>query len=195
MSVGRGRAVERGERADQLRRQGVDPQKIMKARSSAQRDKRSKPALQPWKTMGSWPRLPGEPLHASPVRRRARLQRDFHRFQRPGASGPELGAQDAAPASEERRVAAERCPEIEGQTGRVVCCKDHVRPDVPWAVLRGAVGDAHGGVGLGVDLDRYEAASQAEIELREDYEGELRVALAICTAPLRLQGLGCIAKQ
>ena len=37
----------------------------------------------------------------------------------------------------------------------------------------------------GVDLDRYVAASQAEIELREGYEGELRAALAICTAPLR----------
>lgn len=33
----------------------------------------------------------------------------------------------------------------------------------------------------GVDLDRYVAASQAEIELREGYEGELRAALAICT--------------
>lgn len=37
----------------------------------------------------------------------------------------------------------------------------------------------------GVDLDRYVAASQAEIELREGYEGELRAALAQCTAPIR----------
>ena len=39
----------------------------------------------------------------------------------------------------------------------------------------------------GVNLDRYVAASRAEIELREGYEGELRAALAICTAPLRLR--------
>jgi len=38
----------------------------------------------------------------------------------------------------------------------------------------------------GVELDRYVAASQAEIELREGYERELRAALAICMAPLRL---------
>lgn len=36
----------------------------------------------------------------------------------------------------------------------------------------------------GVDLDRFVAASQAEIELREGYEGELRAALEQCTAPL-----------
>jgi len=30
----------------------------------------------------------------------------------------------------------------------------------------------------GVELDRYVAASQAEIELREGYEGQLRAALA-----------------
>jgi hypothetical protein len=36
----------------------------------------------------------------------------------------------------------------------------------------------------GVDLDRFVAASQAEIELREGYEGELRSALEQCTAPL-----------
>lgn len=36
----------------------------------------------------------------------------------------------------------------------------------------------------GVDLDRFVAASQAEIELREGYEGELRAALSQCTAPL-----------
>ncbi len=35
-----------------------------------------------------------------------------------------------------------------------------------------------------VDLDRFAAAAVAEIEMREGYEGELRVALAICTAPL-----------
>ncbi|WP_431113268.1 hypothetical protein [Variovorax paradoxus] len=35
----------------------------------------------------------------------------------------------------------------------------------------------------GVNLDRHVAASQAEIERREGYEGELRAALAICTAP------------
>jgi hypothetical protein len=35
-----------------------------------------------------------------------------------------------------------------------------------------------------VDLDRFVAASQAEIELREGYEGELRAALRQCTAPL-----------
>lgn len=36
----------------------------------------------------------------------------------------------------------------------------------------------------GVDLDRFVAASQAEIELREGYEEELRGALELCTAPL-----------
>jgi hypothetical protein len=36
----------------------------------------------------------------------------------------------------------------------------------------------------GVALDRYVAASQAEIELREGYEGELRAALEECTSPL-----------
>lgn len=36
----------------------------------------------------------------------------------------------------------------------------------------------------GVALDSYVAASQAEIEIREGYEGELRAALATCTAPL-----------
>ena len=36
----------------------------------------------------------------------------------------------------------------------------------------------------GVDLDRFVAASQAEIELREGYEGELRAALRQCTEPL-----------
>jgi len=36
----------------------------------------------------------------------------------------------------------------------------------------------------GVAVDRFIAASQAEIELREGYEGELRVALEHCTAPL-----------
>lgn len=36
----------------------------------------------------------------------------------------------------------------------------------------------------GVDLDPFVAASQAEIEIREGYEGELRAALATCTAPL-----------
>jgi hypothetical protein len=36
----------------------------------------------------------------------------------------------------------------------------------------------------GVSLDRFIAASQAEIELREGYEGELRAALEQCTAPL-----------
>jgi hypothetical protein len=36
----------------------------------------------------------------------------------------------------------------------------------------------------GVALDRFVAASQAEIELREGYEGELRAALEECTSPL-----------
>ncbi len=36
----------------------------------------------------------------------------------------------------------------------------------------------------GVGLDRFIAASQAEIELREGYEGELRAALEQCKAPL-----------
>lgn len=36
----------------------------------------------------------------------------------------------------------------------------------------------------GVDPDRFVAASQAEIELREGYEGELRAALAECVKPL-----------
>lgn len=36
----------------------------------------------------------------------------------------------------------------------------------------------------GVALDTFVAASQAEIEVREGYEVELRAALATCTAPL-----------
>lgn len=36
----------------------------------------------------------------------------------------------------------------------------------------------------GVVLDSFVAASQAEIEIREGYEGELRAALTTCTAPL-----------
>jgi len=47
------------------------------------------------------------------------------------------------------------------------------RPSMPTAALA-----------PGVDLDRFVAASQAEIELREGYEGELRSALEQCTAPL-----------
>ena len=35
----------------------------------------------------------------------------------------------------------------------------------------------------GVALDSFVAASQAEIEIREGYEGELRAALTTCTAP------------
>lgn len=37
----------------------------------------------------------------------------------------------------------------------------------------------------GVDLDQFSATALAEIGLREEYEGELRAALAICTALLR----------
>lgn len=47
------------------------------------------------------------------------------------------------------------------------------RPAMPTAALA-----------AGVDIDRFVAASQAEIELREGYEGELRSALKQCTAPL-----------
>lgn len=36
----------------------------------------------------------------------------------------------------------------------------------------------------GVPTDRFVAAAQAEMELREGYEGELRAALKHCTAPL-----------
>ena len=35
-----------------------------------------------------------------------------------------------------RQVPAERCPAIEAATGGLVRCED-LRPDVPWAVLRG----------------------------------------------------------
>lgn len=38
------------------------------------------------------------------------------------------------------------------------------------------------GLSQGVDLDRFVAASLAEIELREGYEGELRTALESCAA-------------
>jgi DNA-binding transcriptional regulator YdaS (Cro superfamily) len=38
-------------------------------------------------------------------------------------------------ASGERRVPAERCPEIERATGGVVRCED-MRNDIPWSVLR-----------------------------------------------------------
>ena len=38
---------------------------------------------------------------------------------------------------------------------------------------------------LGVDLDRFAASAMAEIELREGYEGELRVALEKCTVTVR----------
>ena len=37
--------------------------------------------------------------------------------------------------SGERRVPAERCPEIERETGRAVRCEE-LRPDVAWGVLR-----------------------------------------------------------
>lgn len=39
-------------------------------------------------------------------------------------------------------------------------------------------------LGLGVDVDRWVQAAQAELLLREGYESELEVALAVCTAPL-----------
>ncbi|KTT23268.1 hypothetical protein NS331_08405 [Pseudacidovorax intermedius] len=38
---------------------------------------------------------------------------------------------------------------------------------------------------LGVDVDRWVAAAQAELLLREGYEGELRAALAECVEPVR----------
>ena len=37
----------------------------------------------------------------------------------------------------------------------------------------------------GVALDSFVKASQAEIEIREGYEAQLRTALAACTAPLK----------
>ncbi len=40
----------------------------------------------------------------------------------------------------------------------------------------------------GVSLDSYVAASQAEIEIREGYEGELRAALSTCIAPQSASG-------
>lgn len=40
---------------------------------------------------------------------------------------------------------------------------------------------------LGVDLDAFVAAAQAEIEIREGYEIELNEALSICTTPVKMQ--------
>lgn len=37
---------------------------------------------------------------------------------------------------------------------------------------------------LGIDVDRWISAAQAELLLREGYEGELRAALGECVAPL-----------
>ena len=45
--------------------------------------------------------------------------------------------------SGERRVPAERCPEIERETGRAVRCED-LRPDVAWGVLRHDQSDVSG---------------------------------------------------
>lgn len=44
--------------------------------------------------------------------------------------------------SGERRVPAERCPEIERETNGAVRC-EHLRPDVAWAVLRQQGEGAH----------------------------------------------------
>ena len=41
----------------------------------------------------------------------------------------------------ERRVPAERCPQIERATGGIVRCED-LRPDVAWDVLRMQAGEA-----------------------------------------------------
>lgn len=42
-------------------------------------------------------------------------------------------------ASGKRRVPAERCPDIERETGGLVRCED-LRPDVAWLVVRGVAG-------------------------------------------------------
>lgn len=47
------------------------------------------------------------------------------------------------------------------------------RPAMPTEALR-----------KGVDVDRWIQAAQAELLLREGYEGELQAALGECTAPL-----------
>ena len=39
-------------------------------------------------------------------------------------------------------------------------------------------------LGEGVELDRFIASAQAEIEIREGYEGELRAALDHCMEPI-----------
>lgn len=47
--------------------------------------------------------------------------------------------------SGERRIPAERCPEIERATGGAVRCED-LRPDVAWDVLRMQAGEVVGDV-------------------------------------------------
>jgi len=57
----------------------------------------------------------------------------------------------------------------------VACqAEEPTRPAMPTEALR-----------PGTDIDRYVAASQAEIEIREGYELELKAALSECTAPLK----------
>ncbi|MET3517789.1 hypothetical protein ABIC63_005594 [Pseudacidovorax sp. 1753] len=51
--------------------------------------------------------------------------------------------------------------------------KEPERPVMPTESLR-----------LGVDVDRWISAAQAELLLRDGYEAELVAALATCTAPL-----------
>lgn len=56
-------------------------------------------------------------------------------------------------------------------------CRAHVpaRPAMPTEALRAGA----------TSVDAFAAAAAAEIELREGYEGELRAALGVCTAPAR----------
>lgn len=52
--------------------------------------------------------------------------------------------------------------------------KEPERPAMPTEALH-----------LGVDVDRWISAAQAELLLREGYEDELRAAFGECTAPVR----------
>lgn len=54
-------------------------------------------------------------------------------------------------------------------------CKEPIpaRPVMPTEALR-----------LGADVDQFAQAAMAEIERREGYEGQLRVAMLVCTTPL-----------
>ena len=73
----------------------------------------------------------------------------------------------------------ETAPRIEIQRVNVavpVECKEHVpdRPVMPTEALR-----------PGATVDQFTQAAQAEIERREGYEVKMRVALVVCTAPVK----------